>query len=188
MAAEFTIQQAADEVGLPSRTLRDWVKRGEVTTHKAIPPARGVRIFREELDRLRLVVAERAASYGEVRQETAGSGGETVRAAAGGGEVREDAAAVEVATLRTQLAAANASLGALTEERDFLRDRLVESEKGEAELRVLLLNSQQALAIAEERLALPAEVPQPDPPKRPWWSAPESTPAGQSKPWWKLWG
>lgn len=198
MAAEFTIQAAAEQLGIPSRTLRDWVKAGKVTTHAALPPARGVRISPEELERLRLVVAERVANSGEVRRDsegrTAAGGEDPVRTAAGDGEVRQDAAAVELATLRTQLAAANTTIEAVTEERDFLRERLVESEKGEAELRVLLLNSQQALQAAEERLALPTEVPappapgpDPEPPKREWWQAPPSTET-PARPWWKFWG
>jgi hypothetical protein len=68
--------------------------------------------------------------------------------------------------LRERLARAEAERDAATEERDFLRARLVESEKGEAELRVLLLNSQQALQDAERRLALPGPTPAPP---VPWW-------------------
>lgn len=204
MAAEYSISAAAAEVGLPERTLRDWIKAGTATALPPVTGKRGARISAAEVERLREVVAaasgEAESSSGGEERRPAADSGEPAEAVADSGDQRRDAANLEkLHALELELTAAKAERDAAVSERDFLRERLVESEKGEAELRVLMLRQSeqiQALQEASEQRALPAEVPRPaEPPsppteekKRQWWQSPDGPREGEKRPWWRLWG
>lgn len=66
------------------------------------------------------------------------------------------------------LQAEAAALREAAGERDYLRERLAGAEKANEELRVLMLNTQQALQGTQEKLA--------------------ALPAPARRPWWKVWG
>lgn len=179
MAADYSVAEAAVELGISERTLREWVRTGKAASFQSPPPQRGKRLTAEEVDRLRPLVPATSGNQPQPagsteRQPPVDSGGQQ-QAAADSGKLHE---------LERALAVAEAELRAVTSDRDFLRGQVDRHATAEAELRVLMLRQSeqiQALQMAQEQKALPE-------PKKPWWAspqAPENT--AVARPWWAFW-
>ena len=182
-----SVTAAAGVCQVSERTIFRWIAKGRVDSRVSEGGQREVR-------RTSLPVSANPSVTTDTPSDAGHAPSESVVSQGVGPDSRvTDTLREELRQAWERIAEQKAEIAALEEarrERDFLRERLVESEKGEAELRVLLLNSQQALAAAEERLALPVEVPAPptpdlEPEKRPWWQPAESAATTDKRPLWK---
>lgn len=116
-ARSYSVAGAAQAIGIPERTLRDWIRAGKVATLEPAPSQRGTRIPESAVQELKQTLA--ADASGELQRSWAEGGEPEREAAAEGGELRQ--APVEEGTLRAGPADAGGE------------ERRVAAECGEAE-------------------------------------------------------
>jgi hypothetical protein len=163
-AATYSVAAAAQEIGCPERTLREWIRLGKIEAAPPRPGDRGARISAEVLEELR---STRAAAGGSF-QQTAAGGGQWQRQSAADDE------SVPLIPPRHEAECAcckvwERQVGTLEEQLEHRAEELRRRDQAEAELRRLLLVAQQSLQTAIERAALPPATPIVPRKVRWWW-------------------
>jgi hypothetical protein len=191
-AEVYSVAEAARELSISERTLREWIRLERIPTADLLQTQRGIRIPASLVASLRgsnLLLA----TIGSSRQHTEGAGGSSdrqqeaaeagsapqwaergsrgqQRAAAGGGALRELEARLEGAQLAARIHAQRRreETALLKADVEFLRQRLEQAAVAEKELRFIVAQTTQVLQQVTERPALPAADPRPARRVR-WW-------------------
>lgn len=183
VAEVYSVAEAARELSISERTLREWIRLERIPTDDLLQTQRGLRIPAHLLESLRgsnLLLT----TIGSTRQQTEGAGSSSDRqqAAAGDGSAQQGP---EVGSRRQQRAAAGGEALEALEARlegahlaarihaqrrreetallkadvEFLRQRLEQAAVAEKELRFIVAQTTQVLQQVTERPALPAADP-----------------------------
>lgn len=183
-AATYSVAESALILGIPTRTLHQWIKDGKITTRPPELGERGVRLVAATVENLRHTRA--AASSGEqpaaassrsqqmaagLSPDAAGMSGYPRQPAVSQWEThRAELAEQERDLLRSNLDHHAEEIAHLRAQLEQRARELERRDQAEAELRRLLLVSQQALQTAIEQRALPPHVEPPTPKRTRWWA------------------
>lgn len=195
-----SVTQAAGAAGVSERSLWRWVEKGRVVSRVSDTGAREVRL--ESVPRRGRVSVNGQGSQSEPAPGDRQVSDVAATTDSGDSGATDTTDTAQVAELRRQLAevegkaryyevqaglldrarqTATAELQharqAHAQETEFLRERLVGSEKAQEELRVLMLRQSEALeALTAAQRALPATTAPQEPAEEP------------ARPWWRFWG